>query len=337
MTIAEARAGRWQEAAERVLTGRPLDRGDALDVLRAGDEELLDVLAAAYRVRHRWFGNRVHLNVLVNARCGGCSEDCGYCSQSSAAPRRSSPTASSAPKTCWPGAAGAAAAGEDLLHRDLGPAADGRRLRAAAGRRRADQGGGRVEDMSFARASHGGAGRPGPRRGRGPRQPQPQLQPPLLSADLLDARVRRPPGDVAGGRRRGDGNLFRRHRRHGRGGRDVVDLAMELAALEAEAVPINFFQPIPGTPLGETNGEFETVSSFPSPRPSPGGRGGPRSGATAGLPSSDSAQAVAHGDSALLDEPAVAPTGEPNALPSFPSPRPSPGGRGGPIAVCLVG
>ena len=34
---------------------------------------------------------------------------------------------------------------------------------------------------------------------------------------------------------------------------DVVDLAFELAAVEAEAVPINFFQPIPGTPLAETH------------------------------------------------------------------------------------
>ncbi len=34
---------------------------------------------------------------------------------------------------------------------------------------------------------------------------------------------------------------------------DVVDLAMELGAMQAEAVPINFFQPILGTPLAETH------------------------------------------------------------------------------------
>ncbi len=55
---------------------------EGLAVLRSGDEELLDLLAAAYRVRHRWFGNRVELNFLVNAKSGLCSEDCGYCSQS---------------------------------------------------------------------------------------------------------------------------------------------------------------------------------------------------------------------------------------------------------------
>jgi biotin synthase len=33
---------------------------------------------------------------------------------------------------------------------------------------------------------------------------------------------------------------------------DLVDLALELGALAAEAVPINFLQPIPGTPLADT-------------------------------------------------------------------------------------
>ena len=80
--LAQPRPGRWQELAQRVLEGLPLGRQEGLDVLRCGDEELLDLLAAAYRVRHRWFGNRVHLNFLINAKCGACSEDCGYCSQS---------------------------------------------------------------------------------------------------------------------------------------------------------------------------------------------------------------------------------------------------------------
>lgn len=51
-------------------------------MLRCGDEQLLELLAAAYRVRYRWFGNRVHLNFLINAKSGQCGEDCGYCSQS---------------------------------------------------------------------------------------------------------------------------------------------------------------------------------------------------------------------------------------------------------------
>ena len=55
---------------------------EALAVLECPDEELLDLLAAAYRVRRRWFGNEVQLYFLMNAKSGLCPEDCGYCSQS---------------------------------------------------------------------------------------------------------------------------------------------------------------------------------------------------------------------------------------------------------------
>ena len=72
----------WTALAERVLAGEPATRDDALAVLRAPDAELLDQLAAAYRVRRHHWGNRVRLHFLLNAQSGLCPEDCGYCSQS---------------------------------------------------------------------------------------------------------------------------------------------------------------------------------------------------------------------------------------------------------------
>lgn len=80
--IAPGQSGRWPELAERVLAGHVLSEEEGLAILRSGDHEVLDVLAAAYRVRYRWFENRVHLNFLINAKSGACGEDCGYCSQS---------------------------------------------------------------------------------------------------------------------------------------------------------------------------------------------------------------------------------------------------------------
>ncbi|MYS24072.1 biotin synthase [Streptomyces sp. DvalAA-14] len=56
-------------------------RDEALAVLATPDDELLDVVAAAGRVRRRWFGRRVKLNYLVNLKSGLCPEDCSYCSQ----------------------------------------------------------------------------------------------------------------------------------------------------------------------------------------------------------------------------------------------------------------
>ncbi|WP_031088778.1 biotin synthase BioB [Streptomyces sp. NRRL WC-3549] len=56
-------------------------REEALAVLAASDDELLDVVAAAGKVRRQWFGRRVKLNYLVNLKSGLCPEDCSYCSQ----------------------------------------------------------------------------------------------------------------------------------------------------------------------------------------------------------------------------------------------------------------
>ncbi|MEZ6089730.1 MAG: biotin synthase BioB, partial [Pirellulaceae bacterium] len=74
--------GTWDALAQRVLDGDPINRDEALSVLRADDSQLLDILAAAYRVRRRYFGNTVQLYFLMNAKSGLCPEDCGYCSQS---------------------------------------------------------------------------------------------------------------------------------------------------------------------------------------------------------------------------------------------------------------
>ncbi|HVT42426.1 MAG TPA: biotin synthase BioB [Acidimicrobiales bacterium] len=57
------------------------DREQALAVLASSDDELLDVVAAAGRVRRHFFANRVKLNLIVNMKSGLCPEDCSYCSQ----------------------------------------------------------------------------------------------------------------------------------------------------------------------------------------------------------------------------------------------------------------
>jgi len=72
----------WNELADRSLAGERLTRAEAHAVLRAPDEVLLEQLAAAYRVRRHYWGNRVRLHFLLNAQSGLCPEDCHYCSQS---------------------------------------------------------------------------------------------------------------------------------------------------------------------------------------------------------------------------------------------------------------
>jgi biotin synthase len=73
---------RWEELADRALAGFAPTTDDALAVLQSDDRELLALLHAALRVRHEHFGLKVKLNMIVNAKSGICPEDCGYCSQS---------------------------------------------------------------------------------------------------------------------------------------------------------------------------------------------------------------------------------------------------------------
>ena len=68
--------------ATGVLAGRSLEKEDARAILNSSDDEILDLLAATYQVRHHFFGNTVQLFFLMNAKSGLCPEDCGYCSQS---------------------------------------------------------------------------------------------------------------------------------------------------------------------------------------------------------------------------------------------------------------
>lgn len=71
----------FDQLAEAVLAGDPATPADALAVLRAGDDELLGLVAAAARLRRAYFGNTVKVNYLVNLKSGLCPEDCHYCSQ----------------------------------------------------------------------------------------------------------------------------------------------------------------------------------------------------------------------------------------------------------------
>jgi len=73
---------KWLQLASQVLDGVDVSFEQAEEILASPNDELLAVVAAAFRLRHRYFGKTVQLYFLVNAKSGLCPEDCGYCSQS---------------------------------------------------------------------------------------------------------------------------------------------------------------------------------------------------------------------------------------------------------------
>ena len=69
--------------AERVLeTGEGLSEPEILEILRLPDDRIPDLLDLAHRVRMKWCGPEVEVEGIVSLKTGGCPEDCHFCSQS---------------------------------------------------------------------------------------------------------------------------------------------------------------------------------------------------------------------------------------------------------------
>jgi biotin synthase len=75
----------WKLLSNRVLDGGSIQPEEALAILESSDDELLEILQGAYRIRKKHFGNTVSLHLLRNVKSGKCPEDCAFCSQSTSA------------------------------------------------------------------------------------------------------------------------------------------------------------------------------------------------------------------------------------------------------------
>ncbi len=67
--------------AKEVLEGQEVDKDDYIKIITKSD--LYDLMYVANQVRNFYFGDKVELTTLLNAKSGACTEDCKFCSQSS--------------------------------------------------------------------------------------------------------------------------------------------------------------------------------------------------------------------------------------------------------------
>lgn len=67
---------------EQVLDGETPSTLQGLAILNARGADLTAYLAGAHRLRERTFGNRALLCSIINAKSGRCSENCAFCAQS---------------------------------------------------------------------------------------------------------------------------------------------------------------------------------------------------------------------------------------------------------------
>lgn len=237
---------------DKGLRREPPTRAEALAVLATSDDDLLEVVAAAGRVRRAWFGRRVKLNYLVNLKSGLCPEDCSYCSQ-----RLGSKAEILTYTWLKPDAAVAAA--------NAGVAGGARRVcLVASGRGPTDRDVERVcETVSALRAEHGTAvevcaclgllsdGQAERLRAAGADAYNHNLNTSQAAyADICTTHdfadraetVRRA---RAGGLSPCSGLIAGM----GESDEDLVDVAFALRELEVDSVPVNFLIPFDGTPL----------------------------------------------------------------------------------------
>ena len=74
---------RLSELGQRVLDGGQIDRDEALWLFGITDTaDIFELMAWANRIREHYKGNKIHLCSIVNAKAGGCSENCKFCAQS---------------------------------------------------------------------------------------------------------------------------------------------------------------------------------------------------------------------------------------------------------------
>jgi biotin synthase len=63
--------------------GEPVSEDAALATLRCPSDTIPEILCAATVVRRLYFGDRIGLCAILNAKSGACGEDCAFCAQSS--------------------------------------------------------------------------------------------------------------------------------------------------------------------------------------------------------------------------------------------------------------
>ncbi|GAA3322703.1 hypothetical protein GCM10020331_043640 [Ectobacillus funiculus] len=73
----------WKALAQGVVQGYKVTKEEALAIVQAPDEELLDIFKRSfYHSPSLLWQKKVKLNMIINTKSGLCPEDCGYCSQS---------------------------------------------------------------------------------------------------------------------------------------------------------------------------------------------------------------------------------------------------------------
>ncbi len=68
--------------AESLLDGKDIGQHTLRQMALVPDTQVFDLMTGANMLREAYFGNKIQLCTICNAKSGKCSEDCAFCSQS---------------------------------------------------------------------------------------------------------------------------------------------------------------------------------------------------------------------------------------------------------------
>jgi len=71
------------QMTEKVLTGGAITATEGLKILSAQGSDYTLLMAGAHRIKEHSLGNRIDLCSIINAKSGRCTENCSFCAQSS--------------------------------------------------------------------------------------------------------------------------------------------------------------------------------------------------------------------------------------------------------------
>ena len=230
---------------------RPIDRKEALELMSCEGAELYALLARAGAVRERTKGRGVKLCAILNAKSGRCPENCAFCAQSAH-------HCTDAPEYPLVGAEAMAARAREALAlgaREYSIVTSGAGIRREEELRTLEQGLARVrEETALMRcASLGNLDEEALARlkAAGLQTFHHNLEcarsffPRICTTHSYEEDVATVRRAKAAGLRVCSGGIFGL----GESPAQRVELAETLRELDVDSVPVNFLNPIPGTPL----------------------------------------------------------------------------------------
>lgn len=244
----------YQNLAEKAIHGTDLSREECYSVLHTPQNKLLDLLHAAFRVRESYFGRKVRLHRLINAKSGFCSEDCAYCSQSSVSDASIEKYRLLDKEKILEGARAAKSAKAVrycIVGSGRSPTKQELEILCGIIRRIKEEVGisiclslGFLTDPIAKTLKEAGADRYNHNLNASER-----FYPEICTTHSYEDRIMTLRSAKKAGLGVCSGAIFGM----GESEDDIVDLAFSFKRVEADSIPINFFHPIPGTPLKDVN------------------------------------------------------------------------------------